>query len=264
MRRIQRIYPTYITCLLFAVWVYFYLIQTKADLPAGVIFPVPTGWSTLGNVLFLQPVFFETFPTIGPAWSLGVEALFYVLALFLVKWPRNVILFLLTASIALYVYEYSILRVYSYFGWLRPSLLLWAWLIGWLAYKNASGKLNKWSIYGLLLIPALLIHANFFTSERFAVVPCALAALAILHGDELNLSPKIAQIGNYLGELSYPLYLIHFPILFLMSCSPRPLPSLLAYPLCIGASMLVYHFVDLPLRKRRRIKKSPLQKTPLP
>lgn len=64
---------------------------------------------------------------------------------------------------------------------------------------------------------------------------------------------------NFLGELSYPLYLVHYPVLYIFfgwlkdsapSSAAKTLVGLTAYLFCVALGYVVMRFVDIPIRKR--------------
>ena len=73
-------------------------------------------------------------------------------------------------------------------------------------------------------------------------------------------SPCEARVGAFLGDLSYPLYITHFPILysytaFVANRGLRTLAQAWPYALCallvaIVFAALTFRFVDVPLRRR--------------
>ena len=245
MRRIQRVYPIYIVCLLFAVWVYFQLIQKGTEWPGFEKPQVPDGWTFLSSVFLVQSILGSGLVTLAPAWSLSVEAVFYVAAPYLIKLSQRAILFVIAASSLFYFYASS--TRHGDLTVLLPFSLAWAWLLGWVALKNETAL---WTRYALLALPAILVHSNSVMSNTLAIVPGIVTALAISHSHELSFSANQARVASYLGELSYPLYLVHYPILYLILCYPRAFPLWGAYPLCLAASALLYHAVDLPIRQR--------------
>lgn len=244
MRRIQRVYPVYIVCLLFAVWVYFQLIQTGSEWPGFGGTSVPSGWSFLSSIFLVQSLLGLGIVTLAPAWSLSVEMVFYVAAPYLVKLSRRVVYGLIITSAIFYFYQSN---RHSDLALLLPFSLAWAWLLGWVAVGQET---SLWTRYAALSLPAVLIHANPVMSNGLAIVPCVVVALAIMHGHELQISPRVARTASYLGELSYPLYLIHYPILYLLLCRLPNTPHLLFFPICLFASALLYHAIDLPIRRR--------------
>ena len=61
--------------------------------------------------------------------------------------------------------------------------------------------------------------------------------------------------GNYLGEVSYPLYLIHYPVFFLVYNGyfkehPAFNTGLVEVSIAIVAACLVLHLIERPLRRR--------------
>jgi len=60
----------------------------------------------------------------------------------------------------------------------------------------------------------------------------------------------LARALNYLGDLSYPLYLVHVPLMAWASRWTNWVDPYAFIGISLGASALLYHFVDAPLRAR--------------
>lgn len=220
----------------------------------------PTPWDFIGCLFLLEVVFPVMVPFLYPAWSLSIEALYYVCAplfkriegtrifpvliigsgVFFVAWP-----FIRDEYIAArYSYEFAAMA------------MLWAWLAGWVAYRRpgdvsylaaliAGGLVGIWS------------QAKFFAIADFAsaAVTCIawVGVLLVVFYRFGKARGVAAHIFDYLGELSFPLYLLHYPVLFVVTSSIfRRYPNLnygfLQVLISLVAAMLAYRYVDKPLR----------------
>jgi peptidoglycan/LPS O-acetylase OafA/YrhL len=64
-------------------------------------------------------------------------------------------------------------------------------------------------------------------------------------------TPKIASYFAWAGALSYPLYIVHHPILDLLKAlQPGPILWWLAVPLVVVAAVLLERLFDAPLQRR--------------
>jgi peptidoglycan/LPS O-acetylase OafA/YrhL len=127
--------------------------------------------------------------------------------------------------------------------WGMPALmLLWAWLSGFLFYR-APG----WSA-------ALVVLVGYDAVARFAGrSPDAylVAAVAVITATTLPPMPRfLARAFNYLGDLSYPLYLVHVPLVAWTSRWTGWFDPYAYIGVALGAAVLLYHLVDRPLRSR--------------
>jgi len=206
------------------------------------------------------------FLLVPQAWSLGVELLFYLCAPLLVRRsPRNIASILL-ASLLLRCF------LYHQLGWTHdpwtyrffPTEIAF-FLAGSLAYKlycriRTRTISRRWIVPGLALffvtclvyqfVPAwggggIVIKQWVFYVVVWAAIPWLFAA------------SKDSRIDRYLGELSYPLYLVHFlavwflpPILLRVGIAQGgPLWVLAA---SLGLSVGLIHFVSNPVERIRQ------------
>jgi peptidoglycan/LPS O-acetylase OafA/YrhL len=204
------------------------------------------------------------------AWTLGVELAFYAVAPFLVRRSSYVIFgfALLSLSLRLYFYEFAGLChdpwTYRFFPF---ELALF--LMGSLSYK----------IY--------LVVKDHRLSNRVALVGGGMFFVACIFFPEItkNLNPdycvmaywsacmliipflfnrsKNSKLDEYVGEYSYPVYLIHVVIaggvsVLLTRWGLSRWLGEMSILLSLLASSLVIHFISLPLdafRKKRFVKK---------
>lgn len=202
-------------------------------------------------------------------WSLGVEIQFYLIVPLLVWFfsKSRVFLFLtILGSFAACVFIVGISTKTSFF---MMPLRMWEFLIGFIvAYyltNNGNVKFEKYRWAGLLGLVALcaipFIHVDGQTLSRAQGHPSFIALFVCLatglvlgfgipKGLEGNLISKfLAKIGDY----SYSIYLVHFPIIVLYLY--EPFSGTILYPkaysdkatllvIIIFASILMHKFVE--------------------
>lgn len=165
-------------------------------------------------------------------WSLGVEEQFYlwwpVMLVFVMRWRRwrsQAVAVVALVSFALNLYLVSHDRVAAFY---LPVTRLWELLIGgWLATLEVSDETKPVSaihhvssILGLTLLLASisLFHDDLLFPGALAVIPAAGAALVIAAGSQAFVNRAIlgSKIAVNIGLISYPLYLWHLPMLYLV------------------------------------------------
>ncbi len=241
VRRAWRILPIYYATMLFAVLPYLF---TKGLPPFRFPFPDFTTSELVGSIFFLQCFATEKIPVFGPSWTLAVEWWFYMAAPLFVR-ARPWMLWVIV-GISLVVQKEGL--AHGFFPvhdskWGMPAMmLLWAWLSGFLFYR-APG----WSAFLVVLVG---FHAVSRWVDR-SPAPYLIAAVAVVSAKSLPPMPRfLARALNYLGDLSYPLYLVHVPMMAWVSRWTNWFDPYAYIALALGASAFLYHVVDAPLRSR--------------
>lgn len=131
------------------------------------------------------------------------------------------------------------------------------------AIRTALGWIGLAGIvYSLFAVP----QSEGFPAPWAAlpVVSTALVIIAGIGGEQPYLSPLTNKVSTYVGEISYSLYLWHFPVLVLL-VAMLPTDSALYYLVSLlGMAVLSiasYHWVEKPARKGQWL---PSKRGPLP
>lgn len=289
-KRILRIYPALIlvliTCLMFG---HFLLLSREYE---SLGKHVAAGAAYISNfVLMSESGYFDTQAINKPLlhlWSLAIEEQFYlvwpmVLMVAVAKKvrPMNVLIFIALISFSLCVGYTARLPDVVFYTTLTRS---WELLIGAalaLINSQSSQSVSK-SIFGEIrvsaigarIFPQFLSFAGlaaicfssvyFDHTDRFpywrALVPCVGAALIIASGPTTLVSGFLSSKPLvYIGLVSYPLYLWHWPVLFyvrvLTSNRDTFWSIALAVLISIAAAIATYIFIE------KRVRKSSAKKT---
>lgn len=264
LRRLWRIWPTYLfsfaLCTLPAVYL---LPQYTHEYPANQ--QVTTGM-IVGNLFMLQGLLVPTLEANAATWTLAIEEWCYLGAPLFRRCPTWVLSGMILGSA--YCYSHA-----SSFGWHRFAgqnhgighiSFVWAWLLGFVFFRH---RRSPWAYVALFLLPVwLLTGANELGGSRSAFTLVA-AMLAIGFGGKMLRLPEVLvdwkagiavklrsehvrEFLVFLGNISFPLYIVHYPVFFLLrhttfnrSYSAYGFGVLL---LCV----VVYYLVDKPNRKR--------------
>lgn len=254
--------------------------------------PVAVGWVMLALLLnmLMLPVFpnasadvrgnGEMFPLNGPHWSLFFEYIGNILyALLLRRLPTKILALVAVVSGAMLA-SIALRDSYLGVGWSMVDGGFWGGLVRML-FPYTVGLLMA-----RIFKPCKLKNAFWICSAAIFLVGClplafgelqpwqnglydalcvivVFPALVWLGASELNIGQKTAQVSRFLGDLSYPLYAIHYPLMYLfyahIGFSGELVPiaklndvwpeALLLLVACVLLAWLSFRFYDLPVRR---------------
>ena len=206
VRRVTRIYPMYALSVLIGL------------VPAALL-----GWTTgrtwkdaVMNLGFLQT--FHCMPIVGNGvtWSLAVEVAFYALTPLLARMATVGLLGCAAVSAAAFVaFPYLHLPYFNLLTHGLPFLFLgWAWLAGFIFYRcRAQPLAGGYLIAAMVLLTTL----NPMFAERRHELTVVIAMLAVVaSGTGAQIPSRVRPVLSFLGDLSFPLYLFHAPVILFM------------------------------------------------
>lgn len=273
VRRIRRLYPSL-------------AVTLAATAIAGFFLLIPNHLEETGNALVAQPLlaanflfwsrsgYFETASEYQPllhTWSLAIEEQFYLfLPLVLIpllkrgRRPALIVtwIFIIT-SFAWSVYATA--RYPSAAFFLLPSRI-WELDIG-LAVAllpgtgfGRSGRNQLASFAGLAAILSPVFHYNAGTPfpGAAALAPCLGTALILFaNAPSLTTSGRLlaSPLPVWIGKISYPLYLWHWPVLVFTKYhwigEPPQLIALAALAVSFVLAWATWRWIEKPIRERR-------------
>ena len=219
----------------------------------------------------LPPVFLNT-------WSLAVEEQFYiiiplVLLVFKNKMKTAVVIIsgLTLASVLAMLWIGEVYPKANYY--LLPSRF-WELSVGVLiaylmkfksSYVTKLRKIVPAWMHIVILFAFFIVFISYSDNlpypSAWTLPVIFLTALVIVLFDEQSLAGKFLSAKNivYLGKISYPLYLFHFPIIILCRKLMEPLfhtweIALLAIISTFALAAFTFHYVEYPFRNKRILK----------
>jgi peptidoglycan/LPS O-acetylase OafA/YrhL len=213
-RRFKRIYPAYLVAIIFSFVV---TLSGPLHLPGGETATAPSIRIVVGNLLMLQGVIVPMISTNGALWSLSIEWWCYMFAPLLNKVHFAI-------SMVATLVSFSAMMIYCLktgtiggallpFGWNVP-LLAWAWLTGYVYFRHRS----KITFSLMLFLPMIMFEV--IVPLKFASTVIAISAVGILFSESIQIKSKRAMRAlNFAGDVSYPLFLFHTPLLFYIAAS---------------------------------------------
>lgn len=290
-RRIQRIFPALIVVMAACgVFGWFALFPDELKMLGKHMF---AGSAFVSNFFFWNEVgYFDTAAETKPLlhlWSLGIEEQFYIvwpiLLVFAYRRKANLALVLLAFAGLSFLLNIGGLRPYPTATFYSPISRAWELLLGAaLAYVTlqsgaARGSLGaqqeplvqggsslrslvSWFALALIVVTALALGRKDPFPGAAALLPTIGALLLIGAGPTAWVNRRLLASRPlvWIGLISYPLYLWHWPLLSFAQIveSGQPSPSIrgaaLAAALVLAA--LTYYLLEMPLRRyaRSRIK----------
>jgi peptidoglycan/LPS O-acetylase OafA/YrhL len=280
-RRIRRLFPALITMLVITL-AYGWLIllpdefrQLGKHVAAGTLF--------IQNIVFWQESgYFDTAANLKPLlhlWSLAVEEQFYIffppilLLIWKRKWPLATIMgVLLVVSMAgnlwMSVHARSadfFLTPYRAWEFLGGSLLAW-WHYD-KGHQHSEGEevpvyreALSWIGVILLGVGMTFIHKGEPYPGWRAIIPVAGTLLLMEGGRSAWVNRKILSNPAvvWIGLISYPLYLFHWPALAFVHIvkgeSTKPGYIIAALGVALLLTVLTYYFIEKKVRRNKSLK----------
>jgi peptidoglycan/LPS O-acetylase OafA/YrhL len=227
----------------------------------------PTATDLLNNFLIVPLNYYmyngsDHYALIPPAWSLGAEIQFYLLAPFLLVWPKRMLAAGI-ASLGVYLAALGGLINSDWFGYrLLPGVLLF-FLLGALLqqshqqqqYQRARVMAALVAALAALAIGLLQLNGSLRQPYNFETLLGLLIGIVLLH--TLARGPRTRR-DDLAGDLSYGVFLNHFLVIWTVypqGISAAQLPGFLA--LCIALAWLSQRYIEQPLLALRRRLRSP-------
>ena len=264
-RRIRRIFPSLVTVLL-AVLVVGLLLDFSTEF-ARLGIHVAAGAAFLSNlILWRESGYFDIDSAYKPLlhlWSLGVEEQFYIVWPLVIAAVSGRRILWVVAAILLVSFATNIAIVGSEpaAAFFLPVTRFWELMIGSLLAYSAHARLwvpqrrDALSVIGfiLLLISLSLINKETVFPGWAALVPTLGTAALIAAGPDARLNRILLanKAAVFVGLISYPLYLWHWPILSFMTVSEGELSRglrLAAVGISFGLAYITYVVIEKPLR----------------
>ena len=280
-RRARRLFPA-LAVVLFATFALGWLILLPAefqrlgkDAVAGAAFS-----SNLFYYADVVPYFYTENRPLMHLWSLGVEEQFYFLwptLLYLAwklngRWIRLVPLFVIVASFSANI---AVVSLDTHAAFYLPWNRLWELALGAALVRSRQTRAedppvsktatsiwrgNLCAAGGLILLALSFwyLRSEMEFPGAYALGPSLGAALMIAAGPATWVSRFVLSRRPvvFVGLISYPLYLWHWPLLcFTRLVQPAPDSPLLALAaallVALALSVLTYKYVELPVRHSR-------------
>lgn len=265
--RVTRIFPTLIACCLFAGAVE--LVLFGHPLRPAVWNAGFTEQAFVAS-MFGGAAYFGQFASFAPSYTVTFELLYYTL------WGLTFVVFFRTPDVAIV----TSLAIGLLLFWLGPTYMRWslvllpAWLIG-AALAIHETKIVRLAKYVPPSLAWVLLFVAYTTAQQHAGVSIGWeikhwiyysglgGAFAAVLATHLAQKPHEAALDRWLGEISYPLFLIHGPAMIMaatlirtagvqMDGGPFCLILMVVAVLCSQAVLMLVEQPIMAFRRRRR------------
>jgi peptidoglycan/LPS O-acetylase OafA/YrhL len=183
-----------------------------------------------------------------PTWSLSMEASYYLAAPFLWRavWPVWIIG---AISCLVHVFNQDLgIGPYAFLNFGIGALAcFWAWGTGLLAYRYREHP----AIVALVMLIGPLMIGNYGAGDGLlASLTWGATAFAVVFGGSITLSDRSRKIATFLGDVSYPMFIVHLSTMNIAHklLGTNTWPLMMACVLAMAT--LVLFTVDRPLRLR--------------
>jgi peptidoglycan/LPS O-acetylase OafA/YrhL len=276
-RRIRRILPAAVLVLVATVAVAYLLWyapradQTLLDALAALFFV--ENW----HLIRVGTDYLQARGPVSPVqqyWSLSVEEQFYVV------WPWLILLVAGLASrrrkdvsqrfmasaigaviVVSFVWCVLVSHAYPNQGYFETVSRVWELAAGALlasvpalsaSIGRRAGRVLTWAGLGLLVAATTLITPELSFPGPWAALPVLATTMIILGGSSGHQNRALSHpVASYIGDISYSLYLWHFPVIVFTLTVVERSPASIAFMVAAMAALstLTYHFVEDPIRR---------------
>ena len=225
-------------------------------LSSALLIPYPAVPERYFNLFYFNP----------PTWSLFWEYIANICYALILYKLRNKILWMLTAiASVLLIYE-AYHATYLGVGWGGDNFIgggirvFYSFLIGMLIYRAncmIRSRLGFIAMSLLLILAFLVPYADKLNWITDPAIVLFYFPLLVALGAGARLPSSLKKMCRFSGNISYPLYMIHYPFLWVfLSYTEEKKPTLsqmkIMIPACvillIGLAYVIMVFLDIPIR----------------
>lgn len=257
--RFMRIYPAFIVVTLVTALI----IRHGHEDIHSVQVPPATGHAIRANFNLFNLNFHEV-AIVNPAWSLAAESQFYVVLPLLAVLPFFPFLLVMTASLAFHVYGWHFMDLPHADYWSYRSMpgMLFVFCMGMCFARRAEKRFAFLLAAAVAAQLALLFFAYPLTKPYangflLVILLGTLIATPLVDFARRTAPSWLQPIDRFIGNLCYPIFLVHFPAMYctdLLFKDDHSLPKpwfVTAIGLCLIFALTLHFLVQIPSEKAR-------------
>lgn len=248
-RRLARVFPLFsLTVIGYCLFLLLFAAETPVATSNGELHgPFPSLERIVLNLVFMSGILGHQI--VGVTWSLQLEVMLYVLVpiMYLYKNDWGYLLFGCVVSLLFFLIhkytgqDYFAVSMFS----LNVIYLGFAFVLGFLNFFNASAAL-RWISFFLIIVSGVLYTP---LGGRFYLITIVVFGSAIFFRDRLPvISLQLRKLFNWLGDLSFPLFMLHYPVIIFLNTQYGLENDYIVTFLCYVISVVVLILFDKPAR----------------
>ena len=271
LRRVRRIFPA-LLLVIFVVFVVASLLMMPYEFKEFGREVIGGSSFSSNLVYFLQSGYFDQSSQQKPLlhlWSLGIEEQFYLFWPILIwsiskfRWKVTLMLSIFTAGSFVYcLWASSTNQDLAFYS---PISRAWELGLGGLLaiYNHSKSRTDQKYLTNLgfliLIFSFLVIDNQNSWPSIYTILPVLGTILILSNSSSVSLTSRILsnRLLVYIGRISYPLYLWHWPLYVFVSHfkgdSPSRSEKLLLFFVAFLLASLTYHFIEMPIRKSKAL-----------
>lgn len=203
-RRFLRIYPLYFVAAIFSETLC--LIYPGGIVCPAMAFPTAGIKTGIANLFLLQEFIAIPINYNLPLWTLSIEVFLYLLTPRFALWSEKIIIGLIVISMVTFHFQYIL---GSCLGGFPVMVFGWPWLIGFLLIRSTDRRIPL--VLGI--VGAFLVFVNKgITVQPLSTVTYLSVLFLLVAVPYASLPGYVRTLADWLGDISYPLYLFHAPL----------------------------------------------------
>jgi len=261
VRRIKRIYPVYLATIIF------HLAIVSVPINSRSVFIV------VMNLLFMNTMV-TSGAVLKHAWTLSLEVWLYFLAPIFINLTKKTLLWLIMISLLSYII-YTCGR--SLYDWryyadtnygINLITLAFIWIAGFCLAKYPEDKKKMTLLIAIILVTHLGLVIGIQTVYRIKnhaidllvfdipsftgrIICVTYVFIVVLFNHKIPaFNPFAHKVANFLGNISYPLYLAHYPTYLLLKKLGITTPALNIIA-ALAVSVIMYYLFDFYTKMRK-------------